>query len=191
MTDAAGAAAPSSPRSSFVTVLAWLGIIFFGLSSVVGLFQAFMFRTMFQPGGPFDAMRSDSFPGPPMPHEMQYVLDHVEAFFLIYAACVALGLVASIGLLHRRNWARVIYIALLGANIVWSVVALLAGRHLMAAMPFPPADTLPNAPDVAGMMRMMSIFMTALTVVTSAVCAWLIVRLVSRPIRAEFVGEES
>jgi hypothetical protein len=187
MTGSATIAAPPPFRSPFVTVLAWLGIIFFGFSSVIGLLQSLMFRTMFQPGGPFDAMLSDSLPGPQMPHEMKFIFAHFQPFFLTYLACVVVGLVASIGLLHRRDWARMVFIALLAMNIAWSLVALFAGQRLMSGMGLPPAGTFPNAPDLAGMMRIMRVFMTVLSLATSVVCGWLIARLVSKPIRAEFV----
>jgi len=182
-------AAPESiapPPSTFVTVLAWLGILYHGGMLFVGGLEAFMFRQFFRDPAAWKAMMT---PPGGMPNAMDVfpfasrMLWGLLVGLLVWAL---VGLAASIGLLRRRNWARVTTIVLLALSIAW-MLAMLAIQVMTAGITLPPPAE--GVPDMTGMIRSMRIVMSILSVTMGAGCGWVIYKLVSEPIRAEFVQD--
>jgi len=185
MLDTPAASAPVPPRSTFVTVLAWLGILFFGFGLLVSAMQNIMVRTVFRDPrlGP---VMADSLSNAPFPPEARWMFGHMQTFVLLIFCWVLLGFTASIGLLKRRNWARLTMITMLCLAIAWQLFSILLGRHMFTAISQPPFPQTDAMPDMAAMFRAMQVFIVGLTLAVTALCVWLISRLVSRDIRAEF-----
>ena len=172
-------------RSTFVTVLAWLGIILFGFSTLIGSVQTLMLQTAFRNTG-LDRMMADSLATAPIPSGPKFLLGHFQMFFALIFACSVVGLVAFIGLLKRHNWARLTVVTLLGFGIAWNLFALALEQELFSAIPFTPPEGA-GFPDMVGMFRIMRIFTAVMSLGFSALFGWLIARLLSKPIRAEFL----
>jgi hypothetical protein len=185
MADPTTPPAPAPIQSPFVTVIAWLGIILFGSSVALIGADALVFRPFLEAGGMWtaaiDSLAQGTTPGtvkPPV-EIMQYMF----VGFLLYSG---IGLAASIGLLGRRNWARLIIIGFLALNIFWSFFGLL-GSGLSSNPRFStPPPGFPSGEQMDEMFRMMRIFMAISSTGVALASGWLIYRLMSKPIRAEF-----
>jgi hypothetical protein len=158
--------APS--RSTFVTVVAWVFIVLSAFTSVIALMQNVMVWMM-------DLPRHSVGEGP-----AEWLFGNVKFLFLGYLAASIGTLGVSIGLLHRRSWARVMFIAILALGIAWFVITVPLQWILVPSMP---------GPEMASF-RMMQMVIRAFTTVFAVGMAglfgWLIKRLLSPALREEF-----
>lgn len=174
----------TTTRSTFVTVLAWIFIVFAGFSTFISLLQNVMINTMF----PLEQMRSQGWSAnQQMPAFFQFMLGHIQLFFLLFLLLSSSTLAAAIGLLRRKNWARLVFVAILALGIVWNVAGLVLQQVMFSSMSTPPS----NAPagfraEFDHMTSIMFAFTVVMAVGFSVLFAWLIKRLVSAPIRGEF-----
>lgn len=95
----------------------------------------------------------------------------------------ALGLSCSIGLLLRRNWARRGLIGLLVLGIAWMVVGPVLQWIALA--------DAPAAEGFGTMVLMIKIVSVVIAAAIAVTFGWIIRRLSSPAIRAEFVGAQS
>jgi hypothetical protein len=179
--------APVLPRSVFVSVLGWIGIIFCGFGLLVGVLQILMVRTMFR-DPQIGAILADSVKHAPFPPEGRFMFGQLQSLVSIVLLSTLLGFAASIGLLKRLNLARLTVIALLALYIAWTLYSLILQQHWFNWMSKPPFPSTAPPPGFAAIFRVMRIFMVGMSLGTTALCAWLITRLTSRSIRAEFVS---
>ena len=108
---------------------------------------------------------------------MRHPLLVVGSFWFIAVAT----LITSVGLLRRKNWARLGIIALLGLGVMWNV----AGGVLMFMIPSPHA-----LPPEAAVVKMAIMGGSLLFVcIVCALLIWIMVRLLSRSTRAEFLAD--
>jgi len=171
-------------QSTFVNVLAWIFIVMSGFATFIALLQNVMINTMF----PLDQMRSQSEAVQKMPALFQFMMAHIQLFFLAFLLLSSGTFAAAIGLLRRRNWARLAIVGILSLGILWNIVGLAIQQVMISSMSTFPA----NAPQdfhaefdrIATVIRFFSAFMA---VGMSALFAWLIKRLLSESIRAEFM----
>jgi hypothetical protein len=176
----------SAQRSTFVTVLAWLVILMAGFTTFIGLVQNIMISTMM----PMDQMPLPSGQAAEqIPGFMRFMLANVRWFFLAFLIVSAVALASAIGLLRRKEWARLVFIALLALGIAWNVAGIFIQHSVLGSTAVVP----PNAPPefreqferTASMMLIVSV---VFALAFSALFGWLIKRLSSAPIRAEFSG---
>jgi hypothetical protein len=92
----------------------------------------------------------------------------------------SLTLAASIGLLLRQAWARVVFIGVLGLGIAWNVLGAVLQFVLMPTLPAPPAG------DMGAMFVVMWVVTAVVAFGTAALFGWIIHRLCSSEIAAEF-----
>lgn len=182
--------APSQPagadRSTFVTIVAWIFAIVAGAATVLGILQSITIHTMFAA----DPLRAatDQVPGvmsaPPL---VRYLFGHLEVYFAVFLSLCALTFIAAVGLLWRRNWARIAFVTVLALGIVWNLGGLLIQHSALGSLALAPA----NAPAelraaLATMSTLVFAFSVVLAVAFSALFAWIIRRLLSPDIRREF-----
>lgn len=179
-------AVPTSAPSAFVTVLGWLGIILFGSGLALAVLQILLFRTLFGHGVAWPSTAVSPW-APPSPEAMRQSLVFLRYAVIGLCTLMAAGLVASIGLLHRKNWARLTTLGFLYLSIAWAGVSLL-GLVATAGVPIPSPAAGPPSVAMDEMMKMMRIVFSVLAVVNAVVSGWLVKRLMSRPIRDEFRG---
>lgn len=181
-----GSETTSTTRSDFVTAVAWIFIAISGFSTLMSLFQNLMITFAF-PVAEMHVAAQQGGNGQPMPAFFRFILGNIRLFFLFFLAISALTLVASIGLLKRKNWARIAFIGILAFGIVWNLGGMVAGYVLFASMPTVPE----NAPDEfqrrfdlfsMGIMVFSALFAVAM----AGLCGWIIKRLSSSDIKREF-----
>jgi len=96
----------------------------------------------------------------------------------------AITLVASIGLLRRLNWGRLLFIALLVLSIVWQVAGLALQQAIFSMLPAVPPEA--GAPPVEQFLHVMRVAGVVLTLAFAVLFGWIIKRLVSPAVVAEF-----
>ena len=122
-----------------------------------------------------------------MPGYFRFMIRNVHWFFVLFWCLSAVMLVSAIGLLLRKNWARLIFIALVAFGIVWNLGGL--GLQLYAMFDFPPMPAEMPA-DVRGGFETMRTIMSVVTAIMAigfaVLLGWIIKRLISPGVRAEF-----
>src|SRR6266540_2265395 len=89
------------PRSSFVTVVAWIFIVLSGFATLVGALQNLMIR--FMPFDQVDSVLQHSTTATQFPPAARFMFSHFRVLFLATFLLSLVMLVASWGLLPRRG----------------------------------------------------------------------------------------
>lgn len=174
----------SSPRSLSVTLLAWVAIIPAALGVLVGLAQNILFAVFMSPGQ-LEQLFSLLPPGMESLPRISY--DTLRIVLLAFLAVSVIFLATGVGLLKRRNWARVVFISAVALGTLYSVVTyFFVDTAADLSMLIPPAGINGSRVDVAPIMAMMRTATTVLTAVFTALNLWLIWWLMSPAIRREF-----
>jgi hypothetical protein len=173
--------AVSKPQSLFITLLAWFSIAVSALMLTSSLMQIVMVSFVFPPDMLDQAVAQS---GEMMPSFVALLFSHFKLFLLAYLLVSVLLLVASVGLLKRRNWARITFIVLLALSIAASIGSLFMQLSSVdAAMKqmdgFGGEEFKQYVVIVEGMML-------GFAIVFSAIHAWLIYKLCTPQIRDEF-----
>lgn len=179
-------------RSSFVTVVAWVFIVLSGFATFVGALQNLMIRSM--PFDQFDTILRDSTAASQIPGPARFMFSHFQLFFLATFLLSLLMFVSSLGLLRRRNWARLVFIGLLVLGIVYMIGGVFIQQSFMSSFDasFGAAaqqDSVfrANTDQFRSMFTAMRAFMFVFSIGIAGVFGWILVKLSSAKIRAEFV----
>jgi hypothetical protein len=181
---------PAVPQSTFVTVLAWIFIVLAGFATLISLLQNVMINTVF----PVDELQSASHSSASndAPAAAMFLASHVKLFFAAFLVVTASTLVAAAGLLRRRNWARLAFVGILLLGISWNVVALVAQQFFFASMPVVPPDAPPHfraeSQAMEGFFMVMRVVSVVMAVGFSVLFGWLVKRLLSASVAAEFAN---
>jgi hypothetical protein len=186
MTDALDPPAPPVRRSTFVTVLAWLGIVGFSCAALMFAAEALVLRPIVEQTV-MTQLTADSL-GSVNPEAAEISAAMMPYAFLAFVVFALVGVGASIGLLRRRNWGRILVIVYLAFGIIGAVFGLLGGL-IMGSMPKTVVPAGVSSAQFDQMMGAMRFLMMGGSVVVALLCAWLIYKLLSKPIQAEFVPD--
>ena len=167
-------------QSTFVTVLAWIALIFGGLSAISGLLQSVLVALVM----PFEPMTADEAATTPL--FFRIVFEHFRAFVFGFTAFWAVTFFSALGLLRRREWARRAFVILSAGVALVTVVVGVAQQSLIAAM-FEGAEAPP--PDAATALLVMRVAAIILMLVFAGAFGWIALKLNTRSIRAEFARE--
>lgn len=176
----------NAARSQFVTVLAWIFIVISGFGVVIGLLQnALVFFVLGDALGELPVQASD-----PVPELARFFAAHLRWFFVLVLAAMAFTLAASIGLLRRRNWARLAFIGVMLFGIFWNLLGVALQIAMMQSMAGTFGEGAP--PEFAAQfeaMRMTMIVVGGLMALGFSMLFGFIAWKLTRPaIRAEFIG---
>jgi hypothetical protein len=178
-------AAASPDRSTFVTVVAWIFIAIAGFATFISLLQAAMFMFVFPadqfpPAGSTKGLEE-------MPVFFRFMIQNIQWFFVMFWSLSALTFVAAIGLLRRRNWARLIFVGLMAFGILWNLGGIWLQEQMMSSFPKLSANSPADVrTGFETMMTVMRFAMGAFAIGISLLFAWIIKRLMSRSVKAEF-----
>jgi len=174
-------------RSDFVTVLAWISIALTGFATFISLIQNIMISFFF----PLDiipqALQSPE-AQQQIPHVFRILFMNIRLVFLSFLVVSLMTLVTAIGLLRRKNWARIVFISLMALGIFWNLASIIVQQLMLNHIP-----QVPLAADTAfeqNFTRMMTIMKFATFVLAlglSVLFGWIIKKLTSPDIRSEFV----
>jgi hypothetical protein len=171
-------------RSSFVTVVAWVFIALCSFSTFISILQNVMVNTVF----PIHEMqKAATAPGvPEMPVFFRFMMGNVRLFFASFLVVSASMLGAAIGLLHRKNWARLLFIAILSLGIVWNIGGVVLQFFIMQGFPKPDGAPPEFAATFSVVRTVMMVFSALMAIGFSALFGWIIKRLISTEIMREF-----
>ncbi len=168
-------------RSAFVTVVAWIFIVLATLASTVGVLQNIAFFKMAAMPDGHGPMHGGA---AQLPWLLRLIFDHFQLYLAIELGGSLTGLVAAVGLLKRKNWARRLFIALLCLGMAVLVVALATQLSFTPVTDNIPAAQVPE--NVRTMLRVMKGFFFILTLLLSLLLSWIIATLAGPRIKEEF-----
>jgi hypothetical protein len=167
-------------------VVAWIFIAIAGFATFISLLQALMFTFVF-PADQFPSAVSASKDFEEMPAFFRFMIQNMQWFFVMFWSLSVLTLVAAIGLLRRKNWARLVFVGLMAFGILWNLGGIWLQEQMMSSFPkLPTHAPLDVGAGFETMMTVMRFAMSAFAIGISLVFAWIIKRLISRSVRAEF-----
>ena len=178
---------PPPLRSRFVTVLAWLSIGLAGFATLIAVLQNLMLQWLFLPAMRMQAMPPPLPPGLPAP--TAWLFGHMAWLFRAFLLVAASTLLAAIGLLRRHGWARRLFLGLLGLAIAYQLFGLVWSWWFMGSMDrFMRAAGMPAEMGafMHGFLLVAQVFGTLLGLALCVLFGWLIRRLCSASVRAEF-----
>lgn len=182
-------ATPAPARSAFVTVVAWIFIALDGMGLFISLLQNIVVNTVFS----FDRLHEAEMQAQSKMHVPPFffwIFGHIRLFLGIFLIWTLIKFVSAIGLLRRQNWARLVFIGFLALGIAWNIAAIVLQQFfvssMLTAMPPPP-----NAPKnfnevMQGMLIGIRVFSAIFAIGFSVLLAWMIKKLLSPVIVAEF-----
>jgi hypothetical protein len=118
-----------------------------------------------------------------MPELMRFIFSYFDYFFLTALVLFIIVFVSAIGLLKRKNWARILFMGLMSFGILWNF-----GGIFIQFLMFNSFSDFPGQPP-ADFQIMQKIIMSASCVMALAMSGlffWIIWKLKSEPIRKEF-----
>ncbi len=107
-------------NSTFVTVIAWIGIVISGFSTLMALLQSIMFTFIMNEGFDEALNASQAEQNENMPPIFAFMANNFEYLFYLFFLISFFSFIASVGLLKRKNWARISIIGLLVLSIAWN-----------------------------------------------------------------------
>jgi hypothetical protein len=175
-----------SIRSTFVTVTAWIFIVCSGGFVLISIAQATMFYFLFRSEQFSNALRESSqHDNVPLP--FQYFFAHPFAFFALFWLLGLITFIASVGLLRRKNWARIIFIGLMLFAIVWNLGGIWLQQAILPSFSNLSPHASPEfSQSVQSMTLILRIYSLVFAVGFSMLFAYIAKRLAAAPIRAEF-----
>lgn len=171
-----------APRSQFVTVLAWFSIVVSALMIVTSLLQNLMVHMLVPPDA-FDQLSQQN-NGAPIPPFALFMFKHFKLIVFSFFLLSIFLLISSIGLLKRKNWARIAFIVMLGLGIAWTVAMLPMQNSMMNDMTKSMGSEAPA--EVQNFVTIFRGVMLGFVIVFTAIHAWLLYKLCTPQIRAEF-----
>jgi len=178
----------AAPRSGFVTRLAWTSIALAGFATLIALVQNIIFSLTSPLAEMREMMRTAD--SQPMPAFARFMFDNLRLIFVSFLVLSALTLVSAIGLLKRKNWARLVFIGVMVLGVLWNLGAIAAPFFLFFSSFSPVFDHMPaDFRDRFDLIwKAMTAFTLMIAVAVAALFAWIIKRLVSHEIGQEFLA---
>jgi hypothetical protein len=170
-------------RSTFVTVVAWIFIAFSGFGTLISILQNIMIHTMFNSAEIEHALQAPPPPGmPPFP---MFLANNFTLFLAAVLVVSAITLASSIGLLLRKNWARLIFVGLMVFGIVWNLAGLVLQFEMFSSMQESIARP-PGAPDMKLYFAAIAVVSVVFALAFSVLFGWIAKRLLSPGVAVEF-----
>ena len=174
-------------RSTFVSTVAWVFIVLSGMFTLISVAQNIMVHVMMSGDHMREALAASQQAGQ-MPPIARFMFGHFGLFFGLMLALGATMLVASIGLLLRKNWARRLFIVMLGVGITWNLGGIVFQLLWFNSMFSAPTQAPPQfQSDFHTMAIVVSVVTAVFTLAIAGLFAWIIKRLRSSEIKREFV----
>jgi len=171
-------------RSIFVTVLAWIFIVLFGMGAFITLLQNIMFHLM-QFGEKIDEAIARAEQSGQISSIHAFMFNNFELFIFMMFLFSFFVLVTSIALLKRKNWARLTFIGVMIFGILWNIAGVVLQSAMMPNMAEIPEE---NVSDQFLMMFNVVKYGTYfIMAVFTLLQLWIIKKLTSLTIKNEFL----
>lgn len=173
-------------RSGFVTGLAWTFIAFSGFATLIAILQNIMITLVFPVEEMRDVMHQADGPDV-IPGFAKFMFENVRLLFAGFLIVSITTLISAIGLLKRKNWARLAFVGIMVLGIVWNLCSI--------AMPFLMSTMIPTMPENSPtdfadqfdlIWKVMTVVTIAIALAFSVLFVWVIKKLLSAEVRREF-----
>ena len=172
-------------RSTFVTTIAWIFIVIAGFATLMSAVQNLMIALVFPLDDMQNAMRQAN-KAHPLPWFAKFMFENVRILFATFLVLSATTLIAAIGLLRRKNWARILFVGIMGLGVLWNLGGL-SVPYLMSSFPPLPPNTSSDFRDHFETMQRVIVVVSVIAAIAFAVLfGWIIKRLTSADIKREF-----
>ncbi|MDR2861984.1 MAG: hypothetical protein LBV07_05495 [Syntrophobacterales bacterium] len=169
-----------SPPSTFVNILAWILILCGGLATCAAACKSIMFFSPFSGEELAETGQIGEFS-----IITKAIFSHSEYLFLLALFFSLAMLIIGIGLLKRKNWARIIIIIAAVLGILFDILALVILFTL-----FPEMTNMSGGEAIAGEIQKLLNFIqavgTAVVIIFLAIHVFIIKKLCSSMVREEF-----
>jgi hypothetical protein len=176
-------------KSTFVNGLAWIFIVLSGFATLMGILQNILVHLMFSPEiqASMQASVEAAYKTKDASAITQFMLRNFKWIFLFSLIIPATLFISSIGLLKRKNWARLLFIAIMAFGIFWNICGFVLNLAMFPTM----SDMSSNTPpDLKAHFATFSIVTTVIGGIIalgiSILLGWIIKRLISPDIKQEF-----
>ena len=162
-----------SKNASFINTLAWLLIIISGFGLLISLLQNLMVYLI---PGFTEPMNSSN------PDGLDYLFSHIKLIVGFFGLAVLCTFISSIGLLKRKNWARISLIYLFAFWMLWTIITPTAQWfYFFEGAPLSFSFTFEDLLSIV-----LTAFLAIIVIGLVFLFGWLIKKLSSQPIKAEF-----
>jgi hypothetical protein len=124
--------------------------------------------------------------GPEMPAFFRFMMGNVRLFFASFLVVSAAMLGAAVGLLKRKNWARILFIFILSLGIIWNIGGMALQFFILQDFPKQVGAPPEIVSDFKTMRTLIMVFSALLALGFSLLFGWIIKKLASVEIRREF-----
>lgn len=169
-------------RSTFVSVVAWIFISLSGFATLIAILQNIIIQTVFTQPEVHQAIQNQP---PGIPPFAAFMFNHMTFFPLFFLIVTSITLIVSIGLLMRKNWARLCFIGIMFFAILWNLVGLVMQVFMFHFMKEQFA-TGPGMPDMSIVLVAVTVISVIFTIGFSILFGWIARTLMSRKIVVEF-----
>ena len=166
--------APTAPRSNFVNVVAGLFLAISAFSCLISLGQNLMLHLLF-PLEQMKAQLGELEQLKQLPRFFTTVFLHMEWFVGGFLVLSILQVLIAIGLLKRREWARLFFIAWMVLAAITSLGSVVGMFEMLRYFPIPtdaPQDFLAQFEAMMRTFKIMSVVMGVGTAVLFGWVAW-------------------
>ena len=167
----------SSNRSISVTVVACVFIILAALTMVISILHMIPVQQM------TESMKDA--PAQDMQEVFRFLSPHFRFVSFSLLVISAITFVSAIGLLWRRNWGRVIFVVILALGIIGSLFGVVIQFIILVNPRFSPG---PESGQSHLFFYIIQVFTLLIAIGIGMLFGWIIRKLNSAPIKAEFLG---
>ena len=170
----------NEPRSSMVTVTGWLFAVLSAGYFLLALTQNLLFSATRMPAFTPENVAQ-------LPPALVWMLAHVRELVLANLVLSALSLLASIGLLLRKEWGRLLFIAMMVVGVAWNIAVIVLQFQFASAFEAEVArSSVPGETGFATFFFIMKAMVLLFCSAFGAVFGWIAWRLAQPDIRREF-----
>ena len=191
MTTLPATPAASGHRSTLVTVVAWVFLILSALATLGAVMNLLILAVT--PAATVDAIVSrvtqDTAVTHLLPATYQFMMHHARLVALIKLVWWAAVLIASVGILQRREWARRTFVVTLGIEIIVVILAFVMSQSMLMGIASQLASQSRTGQVPPGMGTGMALG-GLLGVGIVAILLWLLLTFRSGRVRNEFTSAE-
>ncbi|THB76766.1 MAG: hypothetical protein D6B25_08975 [Desulfobulbaceae bacterium] len=168
-------------KSTFVTTVAWLFIVLAGFSTfMTGLQNIMLF--FFFPKQEIKQQMAVHHSSDQIPDLFMFLFSYFDYFFLLAFVTSATMLIGAIGLLKRKNWARITFMTLISLGVLWNIFGIFMQFYASSSM-----SEFGHQPLEFKMMQNVILGVSAaMALVFTSLFVWIILKLNSEPIKREF-----
>ena len=155
-------------RAQAVTLLAWVFIILAALMTLIGAAQNILLHWLYPQF--LTDLTTNLYNAPPV---ARFMAAHLEWLIGLFTLLSATLFVAAIGVLHRHDWARKLFIGLLIVGLVWKITNLVLMIFFIADLPLARTTAFNSEAEVETFQTIMISFNALLTIGLAVALIWI------------------